>query len=83
MPVVANSPRLRSPPITGARLNSLGKNAGEVALIGEACGQSDLAQGLAGVKNELLCPFHTLCQQPLVWWTSDGLLEGLTEVARR
>ena len=56
----SRSPSLVTAPSRRARFDALGENPREMALIGKPRVQSDRAQRLIGIENELLCPLYAL-----------------------
>src|SRR3954454_20881500 len=70
-------------PLAGARLNQLGEDPSEMALVGKAAGQSDLGQRQRRVDEQLLCLLDPLLHEPAMWWLARHLAEGAGKMARR
>jgi len=77
------SPPLIAPPSRRAGFDASCENPREMALIGKAGVQGDLAQRIVGIENELLRPLHALMKQPLMRSTSDRLLESPAKMTGR
>lgn len=75
--------RLSAAPCSRTCLDVLGKHPRKVALINEADSQSDLAEGIGGVEDELLGQFQALMSKPPMRRASDRLPEGAVEIPDR
>src|SRR2546423_15381666 len=70
-------------PLTGARLNQLGEDPSEMALVGKAARQRDLGQRQRRVDEQLLCLLDPLLHEPAMWRLARHLAEGAGKMARR
>src|SRR5713101_6940719 len=70
-------------PLAGARLDKLGEDPGEMALVGKAARLSDLGQRQRRVDEQLLCLLDPLLHQPAVRRLACRLSEGAGKMARR
>src|SRR5713226_7232914 len=70
-------------PVAGARLDQLGEDPSEMALVGEAAILCDLGQRQRRVDEQLLCLLGSLLHQPTVRRLACRLSEGAGKIARR
>src|SRR5260370_30592235 len=69
--------------LAGARLDQLGEDPSEMALVGKAARLSDLGQRERRIDEQLLCPLDPLLDQPAMRRPACRLSEGAGKMARR
>src|SRR5216683_2406056 len=77
------APAPMTAPLAGARLDQLGEDPSEMALIGKAARLSDLGQRERRIEEQLLCLLDPLLHQPAVRRLACHLSEGAGKMARR
>src|SRR5216683_5093172 len=77
------APAPMTAPLAGARLDQLGEDPSEMALVGKAAPLSDLRQRQRRVDEQLLCLLDPLLHQPAVGRLAGRLSEGAGKMARR
>src|SRR5260370_10147450 len=70
-------------PLAGARLDQLGEDPSEMALVGKAARLSNLSQRERRIDEQLLCLLDSLLHQPAVRRLACRLSEGAGKMARR
>src|SRR5260370_42319821 len=70
-------------PLAGARLDQLGEDPSEMALVGKAARLSDLGQRQSRLDEQLLCLLDPLLDQPAVRRLACRLSEGAGKMAKR